>query len=148
MASLPLLGISSVANLLSSIKFARYYELDEQDVVLTVFTDSMEMYGSRLAEMTEVAGPYTDQQAAIDYHHSLLGQRTDNLLELTYQERQRVHNLKYYTWIEQQGKELDELNAQWYEHESYWGGIQKQAAEIDRLVMDFNKRTGLLQKFL
>jgi hypothetical protein len=139
---LPLLGISSIANLLASIKFARYYELTDKDVVMTVFTDSMEMYGSRLEELAAEA-PYSSVQAAVDYHHSLVGQRTDNLLELSYVERQRIHNLKYYTWIEQQQRELDELNAQWYD-DSYWVSIQKKASEIDRLVNDFNKRTGLL----
>lgn len=143
---LPLLGISGIANLLSAIKFARYYELSEQDVVMTVFTDSMEMYESRLKEMNEQEGPYTPVRAAVDYHRSLLGQRTDNLQELTYQDRKRIHNLKYYTWIEQQGRELDELNAQWYDHEEYWGSIQKESAEIDRLVEEFNRRTGLLEK--
>ena len=145
-ARLPLLGISSIANILSAIKFARYYELTEQDIVMTVFTDSIEMYGSRLEEMATAQGPYSTMGAAVDYHRSLLGQKTDNMLELSYLDRRRIHNLKYYTWIEQQGKELDELNAQWYDHDSYWGGIQGQATEIDRLVMDFNKRTGLLEK--
>lgn len=144
--SLPLLGISSVANVLAAIKFARYYELTEEDVVLTVFTDSMEMYESRLKEMNAEEGPYTETRAAIDFHHSLLGQRIDHLQELSYPERRRIHNLKYYTWVEQQGKDLDELNAQWYDHRGYWESIQKQAAEIDRLVMDFNKRTGLLAR--
>jgi len=143
---LHLLGISGVANLLSSIKFARYYEMTEQDIVMTVFTDSMEMYESRLAEMEAEEGPYTPVRAAVDYHRSLLGQKTDNMLELSYPQRQRIHNLKYYTWIEQQGRDLDELNAQWYDHEDYWGGIQKQAAEIDGLVEEFNRRTGLLEK--
>jgi len=103
---LHLLGISGVANLLSSIKFARYYEMTEQDIVMTVFTDSMEMYESRLAEMEAEEGPYTPVRAAVDYHRSLLGQKTDNMLELSYPQRQRIHNLKYYTWIEQQGREL------------------------------------------
>lgn len=141
---LPLLGVSSIANLLGAIKFARYYELSDKDIVMTVFTDSMEMYGSRLEELA-ADNPYTPVQAAVDYHHSLVGQGTDNLLELSYLQRKRIHNLKYYTWIEQQQRELDELNAQWYD-QSYWEGIQKQASEIDRLVSDFNKRTGLLAK--
>jgi cysteine synthase len=143
---LPLLGISGIANLLSAIKFAKYYELTEKDVVLTVFTDSMEMYGSRLEEMAAEEGTYTPVRAAIDHHRSLLGQGTDNMQELTYLDRKRIHNLKYYTWIEQQGRDLDELNAQWYDHDQYWGGIQKQGPEIDRLIDEFNRRTGLLQK--
>jgi hypothetical protein len=75
-----------------------------------------------------------------------LGQKTDNIQELSFADRQRIHNLKYYTWIEQQGRDLAELNAQWYDPEEYWGGIQKQAEELDRLVEDFNRRTGLLEQ--
>ena len=91
---LSLLGISGVANLLSCIKFARYYQLTERDVVMTVFTDSMEMYGSRLTEMEAEEGPYSTLRAAVDYHCCLLGQKTDNIQELSFADRQRIHNLK------------------------------------------------------
>ena len=72
-----------------------------------------------------------------------MGQSTDNLLELTYQERKRVHNLKYYTWVEQQGKTYEELMAQWYDP-TYWTGIHGLDKEIDRLIEQFNERVGLL----
>ncbi|MDO4581748.1 MAG: pyridoxal-phosphate dependent enzyme [Bacillota bacterium] len=139
------IGISGVANILSAIKLAKYYELGANDIVATVLTDSMEMYGSRLAELEQADGPYTASAAAFDYGCHIAGLRTDNMLELSYTERRRVHNLKYYTWIEQQGRELDELNAQWYDYDNYWGGIHAQAADIDRLIEEFNQRTGLLQ---
>ncbi|MEG2212790.1 MAG: pyridoxal-5-phosphate-dependent protein subunit beta, partial [Clostridiales bacterium] len=121
------LGISGIANLLAAIKMAKYYELTEQDVIATVLTDSMEFYGSRLCELQEQGGAYNQAKAALDYGLHLMGQRTDKLLELTYPEKRRVHNLKYYTWIEQQGKELAELNAQWYDTDNYWGGVHQQA---------------------
>lgn len=143
--NLPLLGISGIANLLSAIKFARYYELTERDTVMTVFTDSMEMYQSRLGELEDQEGAYTPAQASVDYHRCLLGQQADHVLELSYPERQRIHNLKYYTWIEQQGRDSEELNAQWYDHEEYWEGIQNQVSQIDELVEEFNRRTGLLE---
>jgi hypothetical protein len=113
-------------------------------VILTVFTDSMEMYGSRLKEMEEEHGPYTDMDAAADHARHVLGVRTDGLLELTYAERRRVHNLKYYTWVEQQGKTSEELNAQWYDAEEYWGGIHATADKIDERIEEFNRLTGLL----
>ncbi len=143
---LPLMGISSVANMLSAIKFAKYYELTEKDVVLTVFTDSMELYGSRLKELEEEFGSYEKINAAVDYQQHLQGIKTDNMQELNYYDKKRIHNLKYYTWIEQQGKELDELNAQWYDFEEYWGSIHKQADRIDKLIEEFNERTGLLEE--
>ena len=59
-----------------------------------------------------------------------------------YPEKKRVHNLKYYTWVEQQGKSVQELNAQW-EDPSYWSGIQGQAPQIDSLIEEFNRDVGL-----
>ena len=53
--------------------------------------------------------------AAGDYQRYLLGEDTDNMTELTYPDRKRVHNLKYFTWVEQQGKTYEEIQAQWYQ---------------------------------
>ena len=142
--SLALMGISGIANMLCCIKFAKYYELNESDVVFTVLTDSVDMYRSRLAELNEEEGPYSKEKAAEDFGNSLQGETVDNMLELTIQERKRVHNLKYYTWVEQQGKTPEELNDQWYNQEKNFLAVQKQAAEVDELINEFNKRTGLL----
>jgi cysteine synthase A len=142
--SLGLLGISSIANVLSSIKFAKWYELGENDIVLTVSTDSMELYGSRLQELREERGEYTNTDAAVDYHRYLLGCTVDHVEELGYWDRRRIHNLKYFTWVEQQGKTYEEIQAQWYEP-NYWRDIQAQVEEIDALVERFNEMTGLLK---
>jgi len=140
---LPLMGISSVANMIMAIKFAKFYELTEKDIVLTVFTDSMELYGSRLKELEEEFGPYNETDAAIDFHRNLQALTVDYMQELTYYDKKRIHNLKYFTWIEQQEKDSAELDAQWYDYDNYWGGIHRQIDEIDRLIKEFNKRTGL-----
>jgi cysteine synthase A len=139
---LDLLGISGIANLLSAIKLSKWYELGEHDVVLTVLTDSMELYGSRLRELAAERGPYTERNAAADYARYLLGCTTDYVEELGYWDRKRIHNLKYYTWVEQQGKTYEEIQAQWYD-EAYWSGIHGQVEEIDQLIEEFNERTGL-----
>jgi hypothetical protein len=139
---LDLLGISGCANLLSAIKFAKYYELGANDVVMTVATDSMEMYGSRLRELNEELGVFTPLDAAGAYHRFLLGQSIDYVEELTYYGRQRIHNLKYYTWVEQQGKTYEEIQAQWYD-DDYWESIPGKADEIDALIEAFNERVGL-----
>jgi len=52
--------------------------------------------------------------------------------------------LKYFTWIEQQGFELDELNSQWYDYPAYWERIQKMTPKIDALIKDFNEKVGLI----
>jgi hypothetical protein len=133
-------GISGAANILSCIKFAKYYELGENDVVMTVLTDSAEMYRSRLGEMQAERGRrYAAQDAAIDHARSVLGLRTDSMEELTYQTRKRIHNLKYYTWIEQQMYDVDELQAQWYDHEEYWGGLHSLVPELDLAIERFNR---------
>ena len=140
--NLPLLGISGIANLLSAIKFAKYYELTENDVVATVATDSMDLYRSRLRELEEAEGPFGQVDAAVSYNRYLLGQGIDNMLELSYHDRKRIHNLKYYTWVEQQGKTYDEIQAQWYD-DDYWTSIPETVNEIDSLIEAFNARVGL-----
>jgi cysteine synthase A len=141
---LDLLGFSGIANLLSSIKYARYYELTEREVVLTVLTDSMELYGSRLEEMHRSLGPYGELDAAAHFARYLEGATTDHLQELTYRDRRRVHNLKYYTWVEQQGRSFEEIQRQWYDPE-YWHGVQAQVPHIDALIEEFNQRVGILR---
>ncbi len=141
---LHLLGISGVANLLSAIKFAKYYDLGENDVVMTVLTDSMEMYQSRLHELTEEQGEFSDTDAVATFHRHMLGQTTDTMEELSLQGRRRVHNLKYYTWVEQQGKTYEEIQAQWHD-DSYWASVPAQFEELNELIVEFNERTGLLK---
>ncbi len=140
---LHLLGFSGIANVLSAIKFAKYYELTGNDVVLTVLTDSMELYGTRIEEYREQFGEFTPADAAEAFAGALHGVRTDALIELSYAERKRIHNLKYYTWVEQQGKTYEEIQAQWYDP-NYWTDIQRQVGEIDAKIEAFNRMVGLL----
>jgi cysteine synthase len=142
---LDLFGISGIANLLSAIKFAKWYELGPHDVVLTVLTDSMELYDSRLNELRAESGAYGEINAAADFHQHLLGCTIDHVEELGYRDRKRVHNLKYFTWVEQQGKSFDEIQAQWYD-DDYWAGTHGQVEEIDALIGEFNAGTGLLEE--
>ena len=128
------LGISGVSNLLASIKFSKYYELTSDDVVVTVLTDSSELYRSRLFALTNV-------EAAILFHKSLHGIKTDFIEELTYRTKKRIHNLKYYTWVEQQGFDESELNDQWYDHDTYWGRVHGLGKKIDSEINNFNNLT-------
>ncbi len=109
------------------------------DVVVTVGTDSMEMYGSRLEELNAERGEFTALDAAGAYHRYLLGAGIDHVHELGYYDRKRIHNLKYYTWVEQQGKTYDEIQAQWYD-EDYWTSVQALIDPIDELIEGFNAR--------
>ncbi len=144
---LELLGISSIANLMGSIKLAKWYEMDENDVVFTVATDSMEMYQSRLKEENGKHGEFTNRDAAVSFDADLMGLGIDNMIEMDYYEKKRMHNLKYFTWIEQQGKTVEELNAQWYD-EDYWKSRYAKVDEWDKEIEAFNERTGVMKKYL
>jgi len=131
------LGISGVGNLIAAIKFAKYYELGEDDIVFTMFTDSMAMYQSRLAELTAERGPYDQRQADRDIDR-LAGLSVDYVFEMSHVDRRRAHNLKYFTWIEQLGKDLSELREQWDDYRAYWGGLHGQVGALDALIEEFN----------
>jgi len=145
-AKLPYLGISSIANMLSAVKMAKYYEMNENDVIFTIFTDSAEMYLSRLAELNKLHGAYSETEARIDDLVCLKGQSVDYLKELTYTDRKRIHNLKYFTWVEQQGKMVEELNAQWYD-ENYWNERFSIISQWDKEIIAFNEKTGMINKY-
>jgi hypothetical protein len=79
--------------------------------------------------MHQEFGQYTERDAAADFARYLHGQSTDNMLELRYTDRRRVHNLKYYTWVEQQGKTVEELDAQ--KDPEWWIKHQQLVPEMD-----------------
>lgn len=135
------LGISCISNLLSAIKLAKYYEYNENDVIFTIFTDSADLYQSRLKEMNDAWGSYDETQAAIDWNSVVKHQGIDYFKELNYYDKKSIHNLKYFTWVEQQGKDVEELNAQWYD-ENYWDERFSVVPEWDKLIEDFNKKVG------
>jgi cysteine synthase len=139
--SLGLLGISGICNALAAIKAAKAWELDEDDVIFTVFTDSAEMYLSRLEELTAERGAFTAIDAARTQTGSLERQGVDNFKELTYADRKAIHNLKYYTWVEQQGKTYEEIQAQW--NPEYWRELfEDEVLVFDRLIEEFNAEVG------
>jgi len=143
---LHMLGISSIANLIGSIKMAKYYEMNENDIIFSIATDSMELYRSRIEELRVERGEYADNQAAVDFDTCLLNLTTDQMLELSYWDKKRMHNLKYFTWVEQIGKDVEELDRQWYD-ENYWRDKYRSYTEWDKLIREFNEKTGLLKKY-
>lgn len=142
---LSLMGISSISNMLSAIKMAKYYELEEEDVVFTTFTDSAQMYRSRLDELTGQLGAYDGLSARVDRERRLLGADTDHLKELSFRERKAIHNLKYFTWVEQQGKTVAELDALW--SQNYWEDLAAELPEWDAQIEAFNADSGALAAY-
>jgi len=142
---LDLVGISGAGNLAAAIKFAKYFELGRNDVLVTILTDSMDLYRSRLRELKAQQGEFGPREAAVTYENRLRGLSVDYLEELTYTGRKRIHHLKYFTWVEQQAKRVEDLQAQWYDRH-YWDSIVERTEAIDELIEAFNERTGLLNK--
>ncbi len=141
---LEMIGISGIANILSAIKTAKYFDLTGDDILMTIATDSAEMYVSRLAELNSERGAYTLLQAAKDHEKCMLGTTTDYMKELTYEDQKVIHNLKYFTWIEQQEKEVEDLRQLWDDRE-IWPKVFSQPTRWDELINEFNERTGLLK---
>jgi cysteine synthase len=141
---LDLLGISGIGNMLGAIKTAKYYEMTSDDIIFSLATDSMEMYQSRLQEQNKAQGAYSRDQAIKDFEKCLLGQAADHLRDLTYYDRRAIHNLKYYTWVEQQAKEVADLEQLWYDRE-IWPKLFSQAEKWDAMIKEFNEETGVLK---
>ena len=136
--SLNLLGISSICNVVAAIKTARFHELGLNDVIFTPLTDAMGLYASRMQEMREQHGDYDAQLANRHYERFLQDIDTNHMRELDKAAQKQLHNFKYFTWVEQQGKTADELRQLW--DETFWTRIFSQDVvdEWDRLIEAFN----------
>lgn len=138
LGSLDLLGLSSICNLVAAIKTARYFDMDARDVIFVPLTDAMSLYASRLDEMKAACGKYGARQADTHFARYLQGITTDHMRELSYADRKALHNFKYFTWVEQQGKTADELRQLW--DEDFWKYVFSQDVvdEWDSLIEAFN----------
>jgi len=138
---LPLLGISSICNLIAAIKTAKYYEMNRRDVLFTPLTDSMDLYQSRLREQESRSGALDATNAAAIGGRYLHGADIEHMRELGYQDRKALHNFKYFTWVEQQQRDVEDLRRLW--DPEFWVETWGQVGEWDRLIEEFNQRVGL-----
>lgn len=137
----PLLGISGVCNLLGAIKTAKHYNLGKDDVIYTIATDDLSRYHSVMDDMRRDYGDI-DEAVAVGVTEAIFhGQRTDWIMDGTAEARERWHNLKYYTWVEQQGKTVEELDAQ--RDQAWWVDHQKRVADIDKAILDYRSKHGM-----
>ncbi len=127
-------GISGVCNVLGAIKTARFYRLGRDDLIVTVCTDAIDRYRSVMAQLTAQYGPMDETEAVVRLEQIFHGQKLDWIQEGTQEARARWHNLKYFTWVEQQGKTVEELEAQ--RDPAYWEAHQARVAEIDRMIRE------------
>jgi hypothetical protein len=136
-------GISGVCNVLGAIKTARYYGMGKEDLIVTVCTDAIDRYPSVMHSLTECFGPMDATAAEVRLVSIFHRQKLDWIAEGTRQNRNQWHNLKYFTWVEQQGKRIEELNAQ--RSPAYWEAQQAKVQAVDRLIESyrFNTMKGL-----
>jgi cysteine synthase len=138
---LPLLGVSSICNLVSAIQTAKYYDMDGRDIIFLPLTDSAEMYASRLPELDQQQGTYNRDQALRDHARWLQGNTPDYLRELNYHDRKTLHNFKYFTWVEQQGRSVEELRQLW--DRDFWTETFNVTEHWDKRINEFNDRIKL-----
>jgi cysteine synthase A len=145
LAELPSLGLSSICNALGAIKVAKHFGLGADDVVATVATDGAALYQSErdLALGKYFQDGFDEIAAAEVYGEHVLGATTDHLRELTREERQRIFNLGYFTWVEQQGVTIDDFEAR--RDPAFWAARHSEVEIWDEQITDFNARTGVLE---
>lgn len=130
-------GISSVCNVLGAIKTAKFYGMGSDDVVVTICTDAIDRYYSVMDWLAEEEGEMDEARASHIMASTFRGQMLDYIAEGTELNRSRWHNLKYYTWVEQQGKTVEELDAQ--RDQAWWEAHQQKIAEIDEQIVAHRK---------
>jgi cysteine synthase len=128
------MGISGVCNVLGAIKTAKYYDLGPEHNIVTVATDAIDRYHSVMAQLDEQYGKMDRTEAAVRLANIFHGAKLDWISEGTYQRRKRWFNLKYYTWVEQQGKTYEELIAQ--KNQDWWLAEQAVCDEVDKLLLE------------
>jgi cysteine synthase len=142
-AGLRHMGLSSIANMVASIKLAKHHGLGREDVIVTVATDGGELYDSEVEKITkrDHPGGFDERAAAAAFGQHLDGIDTDHVLELGEVGRRRIFNLGYYTWVEQQGVEFDDFEAR--RDQAFWTGLRPLLERWDGMIAEFNERTGV-----
>jgi cysteine synthase len=143
LAALPAFGLSSICNILAAVKVAKYLRLGPGDVVITVATDGAAMYGSERSRIAarDFPGGFAMADAAEVFGRWMLAAGTGDLLETTLADRDRIFNLGYYTWVEQQGVSLPDFERR--RDQRFWVGLRDLLPAWDAMIGEFNERTGL-----
>jgi len=125
-----IMGISGICNVLGAIKTAKFYGLGEGQSLFTIATDTIDRYHSVMKQLDEAYGAMDDVEAAVRLVSIFHNAGTDWYREGTQHAKQCWFNLKYYTWVEQQGKTVEELDGQ--RDPEYWLREQAKVEEVDR----------------
>jgi cysteine synthase len=133
-------GFSSICNVLAAIKVAKQQELGPNDVLATVATDAAAMYASEIRRIVarDHRGTF-DAAAAGEVRAAFLdGVDTADMLECSHEDRLRMFNLGYYTWVEQQGVSIEEFSAR--RSQDFWVETRQIVHVWDAMIDAFNAR--------
>ena len=137
-------GLSSIANILGAIKMAKHGALGPDDAIVTVATDGHEMYQSELQRYLKRrhnTGELTSEVAAEIVGQHLIGAGTEHVLDATARERERIFNLGYFTWVEQQGIALADFDRR--RSQAFWRGLHDLVPQWDEdLSLQSRQRHG------
>ena len=137
-AQLRSFGLSSICNVLAAIKTARLLKLGATDLIVTVATDGAEMYDSERVRTLQqkFSGAFTAVDAANVAARYLDGVTTDHVAELAEIDRERVFNLGYYTWVEQERVSAADFEAR--RSALFWDRLKQMGPAVDALITEFN----------
>jgi cysteine synthase len=143
LAALPAFGLSSICNILAAVKTAKYLRLGRDDVIITLATDGAAMYGSERERILvrDFPGEFRLIDAAEVFSRWMLAAGSENLLETTLADRDRIFNLGYFTWVEQQGVSLSDFKSR--RDQRFWTALRDLLPAWDAMIEEFNQRTGL-----
>src|SRR5262249_32961246 len=133
-ARLERIGLSGIANLIAAIKTAKRLELGADDVVVTLATDGAALYESERRKFGVAHYPegFDPVHAGEVCGEHLLGIADGDVLELTHQDRVRIFNLGYYTWVEQRGVTLADFERR--RRPEFWAELRRTAPAWDALI--------------
>jgi replicative DNA helicase len=129
---------------LGAIKMAKHCRLGSDDMIVTVATDGHEMYASELVRYLQRRhnrGDLTSEVAAEIVGRHLLGAGTEHVLDATERERERIFNLGYFTWVEQQGIALADFDRR--RSQAFWRGLHDLVPQWDEMISAFNRDSGM-----
>ena len=133
-------GFSAICNVLAAIKTAKLMGYGANDAIVTIATDGGALYPSE--RVKTIAGRFKGEFTAVDaaeiFSEHLGSVSTDNMIDCTERDRNRIFNLGYYTWVEQQGTPLDVFEAR--RSQSFWRSVRSYAPVWDNLITEFNAR--------
>ncbi len=135
---LPNFGLSSICNVVAAIKVAKHLELGAGEAILTVATDGAELYASEVSKAVDkhFAGSFGREDAYRAFADHLAGASTEHVLALGPRERDRIFNLGYFTWVEQQGVSLEDFERR--RSQDFWLGLRELVPEWDARIEAFN----------